>query len=185
MAGRRYLITGGPGAGKTAIIEALRLRGFRCVDEAARRIIQAQTRIGGEATHTGDRRLYLELMLSHSIVDYERAAGEAGAVFFDRGIPELIGYCRLVGIEVPAHLTAAARLYRYASPVFVAPPWQAIYRNDSERRQDFEEAVATCGVIREACIEAGYETIYLPLASVPQRVDFILARVDPADRGED
>ena len=47
-----YIITGGPGSGKTSIIEALKNRGFLCVDEVARQIIQEKTKIGGDALHT-------------------------------------------------------------------------------------------------------------------------------------
>jgi predicted ATPase len=83
----RFIITGGPGSGRTAIIEALRLRGYCCVDEVGRKIIQEQMRIGGDAVHWGGRAKYLELMLSRSIADYDRVAGKAGAIFFDRGIP--------------------------------------------------------------------------------------------------
>ncbi len=172
-----HVITGGPGAGKTTLIAALRARGHCCVDEVGRGIIQAQVAIGGNALHWGDRRIFAELMLSHAIADYERHRDHSGPVFFDRGIAELIGYCHLTCMPVPEHFRSAARLYRTASPVFVAPPWAEIYANDDERRQDFAEAEATCAAVTDACHGCGYETVELPKASVEARVDFILARI--------
>lgn len=80
-----HVITGGPGSGKTSVIEALRGRGYRCVDEVGRAIIRRQVRIGGDALHWGDRAKYLELMLSHAMADYERVEGVSEPVFFDRG----------------------------------------------------------------------------------------------------
>ena len=68
-----YIITGGPGSGKTSIIEALRKLGYHCVDEVGRKIIREQLLIGGDALHWGDRAKFLELMLSRSIGDYERS----------------------------------------------------------------------------------------------------------------
>ena len=62
-----HIITGGPGSGKTSIIEALRERGYRCVDEVGRKIIREQVLIGGNALHWGDRAKFLELMLSRSM----------------------------------------------------------------------------------------------------------------------
>lgn len=173
-----HIITGGPGSGKTTVIEALRRQGFECVDEVGRRIIQQQVRIGGDALHWGDRAKYLDLMLSHSMADYERVVDREGPVFFDRGIPELVGYCRLVGIPVPGYLENAVAMMRYARVVLVAPPWEAIYRADAERKQSYDEAVATCRAATAAYVEAGYETVELPLASVEERAGFVLRRIE-------
>lgn len=170
-----FVITGGPGAGKTTLVEALQARGLRCVEEAGRQILREQARIGGDATHEGDRITYRELMLSRSILGYEQAMKEKGPVFFDRGIPGLIGYCRLTGMAVPAHLEKAVALYRYNRLIFMAPPWEDIYVHDAERRQDFREAVATHDAIRRAYQEAGYEPVELPKASVDERIEHVLA----------
>ena len=174
---RFTVLTGGPGAGKTSVIEELRRRGYAGTQEAGRAIIQDQLRIGGSALHTGDRVLFAELMLSWEMRSYRLAQDSAAAaVFFDRGIPELTGYYRLSGLPVPAHVAAAARLFRYRVRVFVAPPWPEIYGTDAERGQDYAEAVATCEAVTAAYAEHGYELIELPLASVPARADFVLAR---------
>lgn len=178
-----HIITGGPGSGKTSVIEALRERGYICVDEVGRKIIREQLLIGGDALHWGDRAKFLELMLSRSIGDYDRVAECAGAVFFDRGIPELAGYCRLVGMPVVPHVARAAELYRYAWEVFVMPPWREIYRNDVERRQDFAEAIATHDLAVATYREFGYEPVEVPKASVGDRVAFILARISGGTRG--
>ena len=172
-----HIVTGGPGAGKTAVIDALRARGCGVVDEVGRAIIRSQQAIGGDAVHTGDWRLYAELMLSRSIADYERQANEAGPVFFDRGIAELVGYFRLMGSVAPAHFLRAAEVYRYAPTVFVAPPWREIYRHDGERKQDFDEAVATHDAVTGAYVAAGYQLVDLPRASVEERAAFVLERI--------
>jgi predicted ATPase len=39
---RRYVLTGAPGSGRTALVEALRQRGHRVVEEAATEVIARQ-----------------------------------------------------------------------------------------------------------------------------------------------
>lgn len=175
--GRFTVLTGGPGAGKTSVIGELRRRGHAGTQEAGRAIIIDQQAIGGNALHAGDQALFAELMLSWEMRSYRLAQDDpAAAVFFDRGIPELTGYYRLTGRPVPAHVTAAARLFRYRPRVFVAPPWPEIYATDAERGQDYVEAVATCEAVTAAYAEHGYELIELPFAPVRERADFVLAR---------
>src|SRR6476646_4988836 len=60
---RYFVITGGPGSGKTALIEALRSRGYACSNEAGRVIIQDQVAIDGRALPWRDPLLFAELML--------------------------------------------------------------------------------------------------------------------------
>lgn len=56
---RFTIITGGPGSGKSTLIEELRRRGFSATEEAGRAIIKDQVLIGGRALHTADQRLSL------------------------------------------------------------------------------------------------------------------------------
>lgn len=66
-----YIITGGPGSGKSSIIEALKKLGYLCVGEAGRQIIHEQTRIGGDALHSNNQPKFCDLMLSRSMYTYE------------------------------------------------------------------------------------------------------------------
>jgi predicted ATPase len=176
-ADRFTIITGGPGTGKTSLIAELRRRGFAGTVEAGRAIIIDQTLIGGRAVQTSDPALFAELMLAWEMRSYRMAEQDpAPAVFFDRGIPELTGYYRMLGMPVPAHVTAAAKIFRYRPRVFLAPAWQAIFTTDTERTQNFADAVAGSDGARTAYEASGYEVISLPLASVADRTDFVLAR---------
>jgi predicted ATPase len=175
--GERWIIAGGPGAGKTTLIQELRRRGIVCVDEVGRQITREQFASGGNAHHYGDRGKYLELMLCRSIDDFRRVADYAGPVFFDRGIPDLIGYAGLIGLAESPSLWQAVRRFRYSSPVFIARPWREIFVNDAERRQDFREAVETCERIAAGYLTAGYKLIDLPRAAAAARADFVLERI--------
>ena len=56
----------------------------------------------------------------------------------------------------------------------VAPPWEAIYQHDAERKQSFQEAIDTYTRIVNAYKECGYETVDLPKTDATIRVNFIL-----------
>ena len=111
-------------------------------------------------------------MRSYRIAESESAP----AVFFDRGIPELTGYFLMRGMQVPGHVSTAAQTFRYRPRVFLAPAWPEIYTTDSERKQDFAQAIAGSQAARAAYEDVGYDVISLPLAPVAERADFVLAR---------
>lgn len=171
-----FIITGGPGSGKSSLIDALRDRGYTCVDEVARQIIRNQIEIGGDAIHTKDQIKFRDLMLAESIRTYGEIL-DHGPVFFDRGIPDLLGYCRLIKCDVPDQVRNAIERYHYNQLVFIAPPWEEIYQHDAERKQDWAEAVATYQNISDGYVEAGYALIELPKVSVDDRVEFVLQSI--------
>jgi predicted ATPase len=174
---RLFVITGGPGVGKTAMIHELERQGVSCVPEAARQIIQQQVSGGGNAVPWMNRERYASLMLEKSIEDYLKHAKTQRCTFFDRGILDTIAYARLIGLHVPDETYRQAVARRYNAKVFLAPPWPQIYETDSERKQSYEEAVVVDRVIRGVYAEQGYEIIEIPQTAVAKRTDFILSRM--------
>jgi len=172
----RYVMTGGPGAGKTTLLRALSAAGHAVMPEAGRSIIRAQRAIDGPALPWRDRTLFAELMLAFDMRSHDEAQASETPVFFDRGVPDTLGYLRLCGLRVPDHLTEAARHVRYAPIVFVAPPWREIYRQDEERRQDFGEAQRTYEAVTASYRDLGYELAELPRGDVASRVAYVLER---------
>jgi len=169
-----HVVTGGPGSGKTTLIDALAEAGFARTIEAGRAIIQDQTAIDGPALPARDPVLFAELMLSWELQSYRSAQTRRRPIFFDRGVPDIVGYYRLIGRTVPLHAMAAADRFRYNRRVFAAPPWSEIFGQDAERRQTFDEAVRTFDAVTGAYRDFGYELVLLPLAPVSQRVKFVL-----------
>lgn len=177
-----FIITGGPGAGKTTLIEALRAAGHACSDEAGRRIIKEEVAAGGTALPWIDPRAFAERMLAFDIESYQRLRGEKGPVFFDRGIPDVIGYLNLLGLCAPVPTQEAATAHRYNRGVFIASPWHEIFAQDTERKQTFEEAVRTYQSLAKVYTTLGYELIALPLVPVEERVAFVVEAARQAMR---
>lgn len=174
---RFHVVTGGPGSGKTTLIEALAKAGYAHTLEAGRAIIQDQLAIDGPAQPWRDPLAFAELMLGWEMRSYHMAEAASGPVFFDRGVTDVIGYLTLVGRPVPAHVIRAAERFRYNRRVFIAPPWPAIFTQDNERKQTPEDAVRTYEALVKAYASQGYELVRLPLVPVEERVRFVLATI--------
>lgn len=167
-----FVLTGAPGAGKTTLMSRLKERGVVCMGEPAREIISVQRSIGGAGVFEKNAPLFVELILSRAIAQYESVGSGEGVVVFDRGVADVIAYADLCSYEV-AHGWVAARQYRANRKVFFAPCWREIYVNDSERKMTYGAAVKMGDNIRRIYASLGYELIDLPLLSVQDRVDFV------------
>ncbi|GIN96018.1 ATP-binding protein [Siminovitchia terrae] len=170
------IITGGPGAGKTTLLDELQKNNHEYVPEVARKIIQTQISSNGDALPWGNVTNYRDLMLDQSIESYLSAFSNPSnqPLFFDRGIPDALAYSYLINIPTSEKLESAVKRYRYNKRVFILPPWKDIYKTDAERKQDFEEAVATYKVMFRTYEKLEYELIEVPKIGVKQRVSFIL-----------
>lgn len=177
---RFFVLTGGPGSGKTTLAAALVAAGYTCSPEAGRAIIKDQMVISGPALPWADRALFAELMLSWEMRSHAIAVAQSGRIFFDRGVPDVAGYLRLSGLAVPAHIDSAARAFRYNRKVFVLPHWPEIFTQDSERKQDEAEARRTHDQMVETYSSFGYAPIAVPKASVAERLRFVLDQTSEA-----
>jgi len=101
-----FTITGGPGSGKTSLINELRKRGYQCVAEVARQLIQEQVSMGGEAVPWKNLKLFKEVLLLRSLDSY-KLAQRGKITFFDRDVLELISYDRHTGVESSYELKKA------------------------------------------------------------------------------
>ena len=177
-----YVLTGAPGTGKSAVLERLRLLGYDGIDEPARQILAEQRSFGGNGVPDNDPALFVELMLSRAVFERRKPRSADLPVFFDRGIPDLIAYALLYGLD-DAPPRSAAHKYRYNPTVFFAPPWKDIYSTDEERRMTYGQAADFGERMRGAYLGLGYTLVELPRESPEERARFILDTVK-ADFGE-
>lgn len=168
-----FVFTGGGGTGKTALIEHLRAAGELTVDENIRAVIREQVEAGGSAVPWIDPKACCDLTTARDIADFDRLAGETGRVFFDRGLMDMYG---TNGVPPSPALVEAIRTRRYNRQVFVFPPWQEIYANDAERRQDWSQMEAVFAQILRTLPDLGYHPVIVPKGSVEDRAAFVLSR---------
>ena len=171
---KKYIISGGPGSGKTTLLEVLRINGFYTSAEVSRRLIQQLTTENSSLVPWKDLNGFAKLVLQEMVSDYLNANENDDLTFFDCAIPDIIGYLRLDNVSVENIFYKALEKYRYEPVVFMAPPWQNIYVNDTERWQTFAEASRIYDVLVETYSELGFQIIKLPLTPASARSEFII-----------
>ena len=177
---RLFVLTGGPGSGKTTLIEALAATGIATSPEVGRAVIRAQLAAGGDALPWADQRAFADLMVVREVAAHQAALAGGIVTVLDRGVPDVAGFLRVSGLPVPVHVDAAARACRYNPRVFIAPFWAEIFTDDAERKQSPDVAEATFAVMVDTYRFYGYDLVELPRASVADRVKFIAERIGPA-----
>jgi predicted ATPase len=169
---QRIVIAGGPGSGKSTLLRALAASGEICYEEASRVLIREQLAQAGQCLPWGDLWGFAQECAERMYAQLADSARHARC-FFDRGLPDLIGYLSHGGRSAPDAWRAASRAY--APTVFFAPPWREIYVNDAERPQTFADALGLSAHIRRAYLDGGFRLIELVKGSVADRLQQVLS----------
>ncbi|WP_136246935.1 AAA family ATPase [Halomonas borealis] len=172
----RFVVTGGPGGGKTTILSALAERGYRVVSESARRIIKE--RLAAGLTPRADPVSFAQEILRSDIERYRGAVGCDHTVFFDRGVLDALYMLDAEGALTNDEIAQYVQKFPYNGIVFLLPPWEEIYGTDSERDQSFEESIVVFEGMKKWYSEWGYETLEVPRDKIDERVSFILQRIE-------
>jgi len=173
----KIVITGGPGTGKSTVIEALLKRNFTCMPEISRQVTLNAREKGIEQLFLTKPLLFSELLLEGRITQYiEAEQKNSDLVFFDRGIPDVHAYMNYISIDYPKTYVRKSNIYRYEY-VFLMPPWQEIYISDNERYENFEQALAIHNHLERTYKKLNYPIIEVPTGTVDERIDFILSTI--------
>ena len=176
----KIVITGGPGSGKTTIIEELSRRGYPCMPEISREIIADAQQKGIEQLFLTDPFLFSKQLLKQRKIQYEKAHEKDNSLcFFDRGIPDILGYLDFLKKVHPKDFSNTSKQYKY-DRVFITPPWKEIHTTDNERYENFDQATKVYNYLKTAYQNLGYKAIEIPTGTVKERVDFILKKLSDA-----
>ena len=171
---KRIVITGGPGTGKSSIINELMKRGFTCLEEISRDIILEAQKQGIDQLFLTNPLVFSERLLDGRKEQYEKASNETeNPVFFDRGVPDIVAYMDFKGEDYPQHFIDACKdcVYDY---VFILKPWQAIYTSDNERYENFNEALQIHEHLLNTYLKYNYKLLDVPFDTVENRTNYIL-----------
>ena len=169
---RNYIISGGPCSGKTSIIEALRKQNFICFDEIARQVISEEQDKNSHYLPWINNLAFSELVLTRMLDDI-KTSKTYQTCFFDRGIPDLVGYMQYYKNEIPQYFIEHMKNASYHHQVFFLEPWYEIYETDQERTETFEESIKISHSLKTTYKQYGFEIIILKKTSVKHRIELI------------
>ena len=167
-----FVITGGPGSGKTTLINTLLDAGFQCAEESAREIIQEGKAQGKDPV--SDLKQLGRAMIKVDIQFYEAKSTEDGARFFDKSLVDSLMFLNYYEGIKKEEIAELADKYRYNKTVFITPPWPDIYVNDEERTGSSEESIQIFQALQDWYSGLGYTLVEVPKLSVDERVQFII-----------
>lgn len=168
------VIIGGPGTGKTTVIQELSKRGHCCYGEISRDITLEAKKEGIDQLFLENPMLFSELLLNARKEQHLKASEEAHEfVFLDRGIPDVLAYMHYIGDPYPSFFDEACKQHPYAK-IFILPPWEDIYESDEARYENFEQASLIHNHIKETYENYGYDLIEVPKVDTDSRIMFIL-----------
>jgi len=170
-----YVITGGPGGGKTSLLESLASKGYNFIPETARQIIKE--RLSNGLTARPGPRTFAQQIFDKDWTNFISNSDLSSLLFFDRSFMDSawqLFSCDTVGYNKikDTHLKN-----RYNNKVFITPPWKEIYHSDTERNQSFEESIVVYTRLEEWYREHDYDVVVLPKDTIENRAKFILSQV--------
>ena len=164
------IISGGPGAGKTTLVNALASHNFATFAEASRTLIEEQSRLDNGILPwinlPGFAALCLDVMS-----EQKAQANQHPVAFLDRAIPDICGYLSQAEIAIDDKYLEASQGYH--PQVFLCRPEASIYVQDEVRPYPFEGALEIHTSLVSIYQNLGYEVVEVPFMSVEERVQFV------------
>lgn len=185
------VLTGGPGTGKSTLLEALGQRGYTTVPESSRLVQRLEKRKSERAEDydpvlpESDPTRFNEVVLDTMQAMYRsRICPDGAATVADRHFLDIIGYTALYEVETPPGTTDMVRRYKPDVAFFL--DFVPSYENDGVRHESRAEAERIDDVLRATYDYYNIDTVDLPVppgrveTSVQRRADQVISYLEGA-----
>jgi predicted ATPase len=171
-----YILTGTPGAGKTAMLRLLETLGYPVVEEAASDVIALGQALGRAEPWREPTFIDNVAALQRRRQDAARATVGLATVFFDRSPACTLALSRYLGFPPPPSLTReVARIVAdrtYEDTVFFIRN-QGFIRNTAARKITLEDSLAFEQLHEETYRDLGFRLSDVPAGPLEERVAIV------------
>ena len=172
---KKILITGGPGSGKTTIINELKKRKFECRDEIVRDLTMKGKSNGINQVFLDNPLEFSESLMKLRLKQFFIKSNNR-FIFFDRGVHEIVAYLNFLDFKKPHSFLDLCKNIKYDF-IFILKPWKEVYKQDNCRYESFDESVKIYQEILKVYNILNMETIMIDRNTVEKRTDIILSHL--------
>jgi len=166
-----YVITGGPGSGKTTTVNLLKERGYITTFEHARHYLDTQRLMGRTIEDVRKHQREFQLGVLDMQIEQESQILPEVLVFLDRAIPDALAYYRFLDLPEDEKLTEALRTVSYKK-IFILDCLSLV--KDYARTEDEAAQKKIHALLVEVYESLGFPIVRVPVLHPEERVDFIL-----------
>lgn len=172
-----YVISGGPGTGKTSTINELEKRGYKILKEAAREVSQKDKKFKGKSILEINKKDFQDAIFEFQVkqIGQLKKLNKKEIIFSDRGFGDTLTYYKLDGLQTPKEKFDYAKKFRYEK-IFILD-FLNFYEQDNLRKESRKGAEKIHAGIIKTYKELEYKIINVPFISVEKRVEFILNKI--------
>lgn len=167
-----YVITGGPSAGKTTLLEALENAGCHVEHESARIVIDEGIAAGKSITEIrADEQAFQKEVYEHKLAREQRLDPRE-LIFFDRGMQDTTAYLQLHGYVISEHMRHEISFADYRK-IYLLQPYS--YEKDYARTESEPEQERLFTLLKEAYTDShNHIEVIPPFPTKEERIEYFL-----------
>jgi predicted ATPase len=166
-----YVITGGPGSGKTTTVNVLKSRGYKTTIEHARHYLDTQRQNGRTVEEVRRNQKEFQLGVLTMQIEQENALSPDDMIFLDRAIPDALAYYRFLSLPPDKKLLEALERAVYKK-IFILDCLPLV--QDYARQEDEAAQKKIHELLTEVYEAMPFPVVHVPVLRVEERVDYIL-----------
>lgn len=166
-----YVLTGGPGCGKTTMANMLRERGYNTTIEHARHFLYTQRIKGRSVEEVRKNQEEFQLGVLNMQMEQEAIIPAEQLYFLDRALPDSLAYYYYLHLKPDKRLLEALQKVYYKK-IFLLDLLPLV--NDHFRKEDEAAQKRIHQLIHEVYSSLPFPVVQVPVLPPEDRADFIL-----------
>ncbi|MEK6899586.1 MAG: AAA family ATPase, partial [Nanoarchaeota archaeon] len=173
----KYILSGGPGTGKTTALCELEKLGYAVVPESARSIIAEEINKPSGILPWTDLQTFQRLVFARQLRHENQALTDKHQkIFHDRSLVDGIAYAEVGNAAVPQEIYRSIEQANYKRVFYLEQ--LPCYAQDKERKEDSELAERIHQRLYQVYDRLGFDIVKIPSCGIEKRVEMILAETD-------
>ncbi len=174
---KQFVLTGGPGSGKSTVIEELNKRGYQTSTEAFTFLFNQAKKQGTLEELTKNPISFREQLMQQQLA-FESSLDPNKLAFLDRGTIDILVFGDELKIPMSAALRDSVKKSSYDLVFLLEPLPKEQYKQTEIRSENYEKSLAIADQLKKAYEEKKYTVIAVPFDTPQKRADFILNYIE-------